>query len=394
MTELASQDLNTLQKVSTHRFPFSITTLSQTSHPYPLTVGTTLALHLHDPRVSVPASTAFFSEDYFSTPSSDDERVQHPLQPSHPFRKNYHLHATLFQPGPLSILHNDPPSGGSDGDGEIYVAGRFPSILCYERRMWPKLRKTIHSGGRLCALAKIPYYHASASTILPSPISTAPSNLSKNSDWEQHYENEHQGSTQVTLLASGEYNGRGTLEIYPLHTTPSSFRTHSSLPALTHRPTRSVTKNRQTASRSKVLTVASHGARIVTGDADGFIRWVERDGRTPARTYVVEAPEKKKTSGTGGLWGTSKPGATVGGLPAGGEVVRKIALAKEGGEELVVWAGDRVGVLGSFGEDEVEEKGNKEGEDTEMETYLERMREALEKQAAEVRIMTGLGMGL
>lgn len=143
--------------------------------------------------------------------------------------------------------------------------------------------------------------------------------------------------------------------------------------------------------------MASHGARIVTGDADGVIKWVERDGRMLVRAYVVEAPEKQNTSGSSGLWGSvarsSESRTVVGGLPTGGEVVRKVVVAKEGGEELVVWVGDRVGVLGSFGDDEAEAEEMEVEENTEMETYLERMREALERQAAEVRIMAGLGMG-
>lgn len=371
------QDLNTLQKVSTHRFLFSIQTLSQTSHPHPLTVGTMATLHLHDPRVAVPASTVILSGDYSSTILLDDERVESTLQPSHPFRSNYHSHATLFQPGPLSILHSDPPYAKSGGDGEIYVAGRFPSILCYERRMWPKLRGTIHSGGRLCALAKIP---SSASyTISPSGWDDA----------QQLEEDDQQARVQVTLLASGEYNGCGTLEIYPL-STPSFSRGRSSLPTGTHPAATNVTKNRQTASRSKLLTLASHGARIVTGDGDGVVRWVERDGRTVVRAHLIETPEKKR--GGGGLWGS---GGTVGRIPghfpAGGEAVRKVIVAKEGGEELVVWAGDRVGVLGSFSDAEVEEEKDQKSEE-EMEMYLERMREVLQRQAAEVRIMAGMGM--
>lgn len=249
--------------------------------------------------------------------------------------------------------------------------------------MWPKLRGTIHSGGRLCALAKIP----------SSPV--PPSGLSGWDDAQQPEEDEQQPRIQVTLLASGEYNGRGTLEIFPLRTTPSRFRTRSSLPTGTHSTAVNVTKNRQTASRSKLLTLASHGARVVTGDGDGVIKWVERDGRTVVRAYLVEAPERKKCNGTGRLWGSGGAAGTAGRipghLPAGGEAVRKVIVAKEGGEELVVWAGDRVGVLSGFGDEEPEEEKDVKGEE-EMETYLERMREALQRQAAEVRIMAGLGM--
>lgn len=333
-------------------------------------------------------------------PLSVDERVESQLRPSHPFRANYYSHAALFQPGPLAILHSDPPYARSGGDGEIYVAGRFPSILCYERRMWPKLRRTIHSGGRLCALAKIPACSFSSSPASPaSPAS--PSELPTTSDWDHAQQPEEEGGEriQVTLLASGEYNGRGTLEIYPLRATPSSSRTSPSLPTSTSPVATNATMNRQTASRSKLLTLASHGARIVTGDADGVVKWVERDGRTTVRAYLIEAPEKKRHD-SAGLWGGGDSRAVdatrrlSGHSPAGGEAVRKVIVAKEGGEELVVWAGDRVGVLGGFGDTEVEEEEEKEDlDEEEMEMYLERMREVLRGQATEVRIMAGLGMG-
>lgn len=367
-------DLNTLQKVSTHRFPFSITTLSQTSHPHPLTVGTTLTLHLHDPRVAVPASTVTFSSG-----GTDDERVQ-PVrinpQPytSHPFRKNYRLHATLFQPGPLSIIHSDPWAGASSGDGEIYVAGRFPSILCYSRKMWPKLRGTIYSGGRLCALASIPYFHSPI--FPPGPSSGLGAEVEAEDD-----------RGQTTLLAAGEYKGHGTLEVYPLTSVPSSFPT-TLVPTTTN-----ATQNRQTASRSKVMTVASHGARIVTGDGNGIVKWFERDGRKLARAYVVEPPDRRKKSE--GLWESARAttaAATGRGLHMGGgigdEVIRKVIVVNQGGEELIVWAGDRVGVLGTFGAEEAEVEAEEENVEK---VYLRKMREVLERQAEEVRIMAGLG---
>lgn len=192
---------------------------------------------------------------------------------------------------------------------------------------------------------------------------------------EEEEDEEEEAAAKTTLIAAGEYNGRGTLEIYPLHSTPTSFP-NTAVPAAT-----SATKNRQTASRSKILTLAAHGARIVTGDAGGVVKWVERDGRRLVRTFVVESPQRRRKSV--GLW-RERDG--------GGEVIRKVVVAKEGGEELVVWAGDRVGVLGVFGEggEEVDEGVVGEREERE-EVYLRRMREALERQATEVRIMAGLG---
>jgi len=70
-------------------------------------------------------------------------------------------YAPLYQPGPLSILHLSSSGDDWDGNGDIYVAGRFPSILNYDRRYFPKLRGTIHSGARLCSMAALSHPFAS-----------------------------------------------------------------------------------------------------------------------------------------------------------------------------------------------------------------------------------------
>lgn len=141
------------------------------------------------------------------------------------------------------------------------------------------------------------------------------------------------------------------------------------------------------------MTVASHGARIVTGDGNGIVKWFERDGRKLARAYVVEPPDRRKKSE--GLWESARAttaAATGRGLHMGGgigdEVIRKVIVVNQGGEELIVWAGDRVGVLGTFGAEEAEVEAEEENVEK---VYLRKMREVLERQAEEVRIMAGLG---
>lgn len=163
---LVEVDLETLSAVNHERFPFSITALSEAKHPVPLTVGTNLSLYLHDPRarrLSGPADAGSGRIESYDTQfgSLGSERSR-----SLDFRSLLNpepspLYAHLHHPGPLSILHL--PSSGSewDGNGDIYVAGRFPSILNYDRRYFPRLRGTIHSGARLCSMASLPYPFAS-----------------------------------------------------------------------------------------------------------------------------------------------------------------------------------------------------------------------------------------
>lgn len=284
--------MNTLQRVSTTLFPFAITTLSSSAGEHPLTVGTTLTLHLHDPRLAGPGVCTELPE-------------------------NYVHHAPLFQPGPLSILHHP--------DNQIYVAGRFPSILTYDRRSWPRLAGTVHSGGRgLCSLST--------------------------------------SSDGVGILAGGEYNGRGTLENYPLRgLSPKEV-------------------NRQTASRSKLLTVALHGARVLVGDGDGVLTWFERDCRTLVRRQVVDMPPILGASG--GMWT---------GLEAG-DPVRKVVVLNDAkgdaGDALGLWCGDRVGVM-TPGKPKADDEWEmvETGEELREREMREGIRRALEQSADEVRFL-------
>ncbi len=163
---LIEVDLVSLSAISHEVFPFSITALSEAKHPVPLTVGTDQSLYLHDPRTrrssGPPDDSTDCVESYDAAFGSlKTQRSKHmdfrALLNPEPSPFYTHLH----QQKPLSILHL-PSSGNEwDGNGEIYVAGRFPSILNYDRRYFPKLRGTIHSGARLSSLASLPYPFAS-----------------------------------------------------------------------------------------------------------------------------------------------------------------------------------------------------------------------------------------
>lgn len=163
-----------------------------------------------------------------------------------------------------------------------------------------------------------------------------------------------------TLISCGEYNGRGSLELYsiPHHDGdiesdpyPDAAGVGSTTPEVF------AYKNRQSISPSKLLSVTTTGTRIVFSDADGGIKWVERDGRSVVRRWNVnsyqlykDAFPKVKSRGRQGRAG----GLVEAGLH-GEEVIRKIIPTADGeAGDLLVWSGERVGLV-SFGRGEEEE---------------------------------------
>lgn len=342
-------DLETLQVISRQTYPHAIFALSQeTDYSAPLTLATAQTLHIHDPRASSVA-------------------------------------ASLFQPSPLSVLH--PPS---PHENTILVAGRFPSILSYDRRFFPRLQNAVHSGGGLCSLASA-----------PSPRLSIPAVA---------------GPDSHKVVACGEYKGRGSLELYNLQSSESNDTSLS--PA--------VYQNRQSAASSKLLSVASHGTRIVYSDGGGTIKWVERDARTEVRRWNInthlsdlkalnrERQQSHQTSTGPSIEDDDEEGglfANSNGL-ASNEVARKIIPT--GGtltnDDILIWTGERIGCL-SFGTrtaeplvenededglmaiDESEETRQHRREQVRREReYARTMRRALERQADEVRRMGGFGL--
>ncbi|KAK4943356.1 hypothetical protein LTR10_017030 [Elasticomyces elasticus] len=402
-------DLNTLRVVSHSKYAYPITALSQcTSADLPLTVGTQWSLHILDPRLShsltsqtdterveeVPAvsgsrtailpdfahSPQLFSSNFgpsapFSEEPSWSPRVLN-LHPSH-HRQNPHWMAyARVEPGPLSILHH--------AENEILLAGRFPSILSYDRRYFPQLQYVIHSGASLSSLATIPH-----------PPAGAPSSVTSGS----------------TLVACGEYRGRGSLELYslphikagqnPVGQDPLTSNNPSDddlldlgrSPALSSDGSLFSYKNRQEAARSKVLSVASHGTKIVFSDSEGGLKWIERDGRSLVRKWNINGFEVGQT------------GASVN----GDQVVRKIIPLDiadsdrgcRGDGDLLVWTGEKIGIVTTTPQYVDHEELVKELESGESasakqerekekkaEEYSKMMRKALERQADERRWMS------
>ncbi|CAI7571983.1 unnamed protein product [Penicillium glandicola] len=405
-------DLETLRVISQQRYPWSIFALSQeTDYSVPLTLATTLSLQIYDSRLSAVEEEEAISSrcEQIASPSTPELGIfahsDSPLfqlqsngQPPTRIRSpgpsdkgaNY---APLFQPGPLSILHPPAPHVNT-----ILLAGRFPSILCYDRRYFPRLQTTVHSGGRLCGLASVP-----APRFPVFSDSTYP---------ESH-----------SVVACGDYNGRGSLELYNLKSAPEKDHSPSNMTSILNPEY----KNRQSAASSKLLSVGSHGNRIVFSDAEGNIKWTERDGRSEVRRWNINTSQpqipfgRRSQQHTPQTEGDQKPRGLWPSLSSeNNEVARKI-LPTGGnltGDELLIWTGERIGRLkfsipadyemevdGQEVDDDVfmhaevdeatrEEMRHRRRDDWEREQrYGDYMRRALERQADEVRWMGSRGLG-
>lgn len=286
-------------------------------------------------------------------------------------------------------VHIPTSADGRDPSSDIYVAGRFPSIMNYDRRYFPKLRGTIHSGARLCSM-----------TSIPSPFSAVDRDLMRRSVLSFEQVQASKDTPGNTLIACGEYNSKGSLELYGL--SPRSELTAISSDSRANRTHNSTLKNRQTSSSSKLLSVANHGTRIAFSDGGGSIKWMERDGVTEVRRWnishgSIEAPR--------GIFGTVGDSFTDSGS---GDIALKILNTKVPGaprtvndDDLVLWTGDKLGLLSfspkpgftSESFEEIAKTSEQARREREEKIYGETMRRALVTQGDEVRFMRGLGLG-
>lgn len=393
-------DLDTSRVVRRERFPFPITCLSGVSQPNPLTVGTAMTMHLYDTRDNRPASA---SDTASSSARTELINGPSPISPAH---------ALLSQPGPLSILHDVSP-GLPDN---VWVAGRFASILCYDRRFWPRINQTIFSGGRLSSLTSLPFGWSRQNADLTGRDTGG---LSASA-----------AMSSATLIAAGQYKGKGSLELYGLCPQASG-----SIPST--QPTAAY-RNRQTASRSRLLSVSTHGARVVFSDGDGGLKWVERDGISLVRAFNINdyspttaSPQSRMndTTDSGYASRTPSPGPASPAMTstqiAGpsrlfaenenstGDIVQKIIPVRGNGDtshegyrtcnrdDLLIWTGDgRLGLVGfrgrsAFENSDAEATGGEDEQsasDEQQRLFEARMRRALERQADDIRFVRGLGL--
>jgi hypothetical protein len=398
-------DLETLQVVSRTPYPFPITALSEAHHSTPLTIGTNWTLHLHDNRSPPKPPSSVRCELIGGAPATDFSRLD---------TGDLHGHVSLSQPGALSILHL-PTTREWDGNGDIWVAGRFTSMLNFDRRFFPRLRGTVHSGARLSCLTAVPHPFVPQDLRL-GRLYSSPGLL-----------RDVKSAPGYTLVAAGEYKGKGSLELYGLSGDPQRG-INSSDSRTTAGNSRAYYQNRQTASSSKLLAAASQGTRLVFADGDGNLKWVERDGSTPVRQLNINdfqrssgdtnAEEGRHLHHHGNLVNTTPDSEA-----SWGDIVQKIlpttnpsllttpyvpsssssAEFSLGRNNLVLWTGDgKLGLLG-FGaeapmardvfEDALESQGEGDGADKVRERmYGVEMRKALEHQARELRWLRGYGL--
>ena len=359
-------DLNTLQLVSHQEFDSPITALSDISPGVPLTIGTTPRLQIYDSRINHH--------------SSSSSALSRSLEKSTIFgsipRPSQHLYEVLRSPklpygphhGPLAVVHLPAANGLHDAqNGAIYAAGRDPSIMVYDRRFLSRLSQFIHSGAHPSSLAII------SPLVQDSVASSA-------------------GDPQCKVVACGEYKGKGSLELYnPVHLSSLSPKAKASMQF----------KNRSSASSSKLLSVTSHGARILFSDGNGKLKWVERDGSTLVRHWNINQYQPQRGVRRG-IFASS--GA------AEDYVARKVLRTGDAGcsdDPVLLWTGEKIGLVRFRPEPAVEKDEGREGRDGEegvgdgkeadlageAELYRERMRRVLERQADEVRFMGGLGLG-
>ncbi|KAJ4296952.1 hypothetical protein N0V88_003868 [Collariella sp. IMI 366227] len=324
-SHLIEVDLQRLSVVDCESFPWSITALSTASPTVPLTVGTSLGIHLHDYRSRKPPRNdqgeVIDVFDRMGAQAFYERSLQHifddePLPP----------YAPLSQPGPLSILHLQQPGQEADLSDDIYVAGRFSNILHYDRRKFPSIRGSIHSGARLCSMTSLPY-----------PFSTFDSELRRLGELStEQVKASKSAPGGRTLIACGEYNTKGSLELYGLSPTPldNIATTAGSLQ-------NSTLKNRQTCSRSKLLSVVNHGTRLAFSDGSGCITWFERDGLTEVRRERIGHSERHT------------PGESLfASMPGSDDIARKLLPLRPGGV-------NQIGDEEMDGEEERGQGGNK-----------------------------------
>jgi hypothetical protein len=372
-------DLQRLAVVGCEAYPWSVTALSPATPGLPLTVGTILGIHMHDYRAPsrhwddaldrVDSWDSFSSKDGYYQRSSKERPSRD--EPSHPF-------ASLAQPGPLSILHMPRPGTENVLSQDIYVAGRFSNILHYDRRKFPSIMDSIYSGASLCSL-----------TSLPFSVSPLDSELRRRGELStEQLDRAASGTQGNTLIAGGEYNSKGSLEMYGL--SPSSAQS----PSQPGRVQNSAFKNRQTSSQSKLLSVVNHGTLLAFSDGSGLLKWFERDGFTEARRLKLE---HKETAGVRSLFAS---------MPAAGELARKLVPTGPSQHEcnsndLLFWTGERIGLVSFQSSPGIAaadfEEMARTAEEAERENaerdYADRMRRALERQADDVRFVRHLGLG-
>ncbi|RDA89065.1 hypothetical protein CP532_2256 [Ophiocordyceps camponoti-leonardi (nom. inval.)] len=368
-SHLVEVDLNRLDVVNRTGFEWSITALSVVHDGVPLTVGTSLGIHLHDFRARTRVGHDMA------------ERLDGPLEgAAHPLRAIFDPnplppYAPLSQPTPISILHLPRQGSPDQASDDIYVAGRFSNILHYDRRKFPSIAGSIYSGALIKSL-----------TSLPGSFSAVDTELRRQA--ELSVAQTHTQTAGQTLIAGGGYNTKGSLEMYGLNTAADSAG-HGMLQ-------NSALKNRQTAASATILSIINHGTKLVFSDGTGLLKWFERDGSTECRRLRI------------GHSDSEEEGSLFASMPASDDLARKILSTrpKQGPERpnddnILFWTGEKLGMVTftagprfDYGPTPEESSVAEQEEEIRRRAYVERMRRALDCQADEVRFTGNLEMGM
>jgi len=362
-SHLIEVDLNRLDVVSRESFEWSITTLSSVDHGVPMTVGTSLGIHLHDFRAR--AKTPHSRAEHLDTQQWNEHDVFKSIFDPKPLPP----YASLSQPTPNSILHLPRPGSEDLVSDDIYVSGRFSNILHYDRRKFPAIAGSIYSGALINSMTALPY-----------PFSTTDYEVRQQGDFTAEKVFESKAKDGRTLIAGGGYKAKGSLEIYGL----SSLGNTGGRNMLQH----SLLKNRHTAASSTILCVANHGTKIVFADGSGQLKWFERDGTTECRRLKIGHSEAEGRS------------TLFGSMPAADDVARKImstrtrhGATRPNNDNILFWTGEKLGMV-SFTTSTLYEELDFMAKDPKAEAdhkarreYSNHMRQALEQSADEARYL-------
>lgn len=371
-SHLIEVDLHRLQVVSRESFEWSITSLSAVHQGVPLTVGTSLGIHLHDFRTRSMATRD--AVERLDGAQYHDCNIFRGIFDSKPLQP----YAPLSQSTPISILHLPQPGSHDLVSNDVYVSGRFSNILHYDRRKFPTIVGSIWSGALIKSLAALPYPFSTVDTEVRRQAEVPPERVAQ-------MKMESQGRT---LIAGGGYKSKGSLEIYGLSSASAPGNDENS--ALQN----SVMKNRQTAASSTILSVTNHGSKIVFSDGSGFIKWFERDGSTECRHIKI------------GHSDADEPSSLFASMPASDDMARKIVSTKSrhgedrlNDDNVLLWTGEKLGMVSFttsplFTDEDFEVQNPKtEVEDEERQQYSQKMRQALKWQADEVQFIGRLSDG-
>lgn len=366
--DLIEVDLNRLDVVSRESFEWSITTLSPVHQGVPLTVGTSLGLHLHDFRARAAVHRDMTERvDGSQWKENDIFKSIFDPNPLPPY-------APLSQPTPISILHLPRPGSHSLVTDDIYVSGRFSNILHYDRRKFPQIQGSLYSGALINSLVALPY-----------PFSTVDSEIRRQGSLTPEQVTHSKSGEGQTLVAGGVYKTKGSLEIYGLGSTDTKSGSET--------VNNSTMKNRQSAASSTILSLTNHGTKIVFSDGAGMLKWFERDGLTELRR--VRIGHSDAHGGSSSIFAKTR---------ASDDLARKIlsTQSKQGqdranNDNILFWTGDKLGLV-SFTTASLYNAQDFEDlemttEDVQREKYDDRMRQALQHQADDVTFVRKLGRG-